>query len=172
MGPAMRRQAILEHLSQLDAAISARKMAEKYEVSRQVIVGDIALLRAEGHDILSTPRGYVLPGKSEQNNFYEGKIVCLHTPQQAEEELQIIVDNGGRVMDVSVDHPLYGSLTGKLQIATRYDIKEFLDHVKKHETKMLASLTDGVHTHVIQCEDGDAFNRIKDELAQHGILYS
>ncbi|WP_373751083.1 transcription repressor NadR [Jeotgalibaca porci] len=171
MGPAMRRQAILKYLTQMDAAISARKMAEKFDVSRQVIVGDIALLRAEGHDVLSTPRGYILPAKADEKSFYEGKVVCLHTPQQAEEELQIIVDNGGRVMDVSVDHPYYGLLTGKLQIATRYDIKEFLNHVKKHEAKMLSSLTDGVHTHVIHCPDQDTFTRIKSELHQHGILY-
>lgn len=172
MSPTMRRQAILEYISNRSTAISARKLAEKYAVSRQVIVGDIALLRAEGHDILSTPRGYIQSIPAEKNSFYEGKIVCFHTPEQAEEELQIIVDNGGCVMDVSVDHPLYGSLTGKLKIATRHDIKEFLNDVKKYETKMLASLTDGVHTHLIQCENLEVFNRIKNELARHGILYS
>lgn len=171
MSTVLRRQAILEHLKRVDLAVSARKLAEQFNVSRQVIVGDVALLRAEGHDILSTPRGYLLPENEEETDIYQGKIVCLHSAEQTAEELQIIVDNGGKVLDVSVEHPLYGALTGKLRIANRFDINEFLSEVKKQESKMLASLTDGIHTHTIQCTDEATFNRIKSELQRARILY-
>lgn len=172
MSPVLRRQAILEHLKRGESALSARKLAEKFNVSRQVIVGDVALLRAEGYDILSTPRGYLLPNNEKETNIFHGKIVCLHTADQTAEELQIIVDNGGRVLDVIIEHPLYGALTGKLRIANRFDIQEYIAEVKKHESKMLASLTGGIHTHTVQCKDEMTFNRIKTELKTAGILYS
>ncbi|MGP6139978.1 MULTISPECIES: transcription repressor NadR [unclassified Jeotgalibaca] len=171
MSTVARRQEILECLKRVEVAVSARKLAEQFNVSRQVIVGDIALLRAEGYDILSTPRGYLLPRNEEETYLYQGKIVCLHTADQTKEELQIIVDNGGQVLDVIVEHPLYGTISGKLRIANRFDIKEYLKEVKKNESKMLASLTGGIHTHTIQCKDKKTFNRIKSELETAGILY-
>lgn len=173
MGPHTRRQELINFLNSKNEPVSARSLAEKFSVSRQVIVGDIALLRAEGCDILSTPRGYLIPGYDEPAaSSFEGKIVCLHTQQQTEEELQIIVDNGGQVLDVSVEHPLYGALTGKLRIANRYDISEFMKQLSKHQSKLLASLTDGLHMHTIQCPDAATFERIRKQLSKAGILYS
>lgn len=167
-----RREEILKQLQHEHHAVSASKLASRFDVSRQVIVGDIALLRAEGHDILSTPRGYVIPNSEQKDNIYIGKVVCLHKADQTEQELQIIIDNGGEVLDVSVDHPLYGSLTGELRVANRYDINEFLKKMNNNQSKMLASLTNGVHTHTIHCENEEAFNRIKSELENANILYS
>ena len=54
---AARRAAIGEILAQARAPVSAAALARRLAVSRQIIVGDVALLRAAGADILATPRG-------------------------------------------------------------------------------------------------------------------
>ena len=56
-----RKDNIIQKLQSTDSPVSASSLAKEFGVSRQIIVGDIAILRAEGHDISSTPRGYVLP---------------------------------------------------------------------------------------------------------------
>lgn len=168
-----RRKKILATLEQNKVPVSAGVLAEKFSVSRQVIVGDVALLRAEGFEIQSTPRGYVIPAKEEAElQGFVGKIVCQHKPEETEIELYTIVDKGGEVLDVSVEHPLYGLLSGSLRIRTRSDIENFMADFKKGQTKMLATLTDGIHIHTIKCPDYSTFEEIKKELNGLGILYS
>lgn len=172
IGTAERRQALVSALLKGEGPITARQLAEEYGVSRQVIVGDIALLRAEGHTILATPRGYVYEDKKvEAEGGYTGKIACLHSEEQIKEELQIIVDNGGQTVDVEVEHPLYGTITSPLRIQSRHDIEEFLKQMDAKETRMLSSLTGGVHLHTLICPDGASFQRIKNQLRSAGILY-
>lgn len=171
-GTAARRQKILTVLMEGEGPISARQLAVEYGVSRQVIVGDIALLRAEGHAIMATPRGYLYEeGTAGVNDKYTGKIACLHTEEQIREELQIIVDNGGQTADVEVEHPLYGSISSPLRIHSRHDIEEFLAQMEAKETQMLSSLTGGVHLHTLVCPDEASFQRIKEQLRAAGILY-
>lgn len=172
MEPGTRRKEIILILEKHEEPISAKKIAKHFDVSRQVIVGDIALLRAEGQDIISTPRGYIYEQKKNSHSRkYIGKIVCLHSVEETEKELQIIVDNGGETTNVEVDHPLYGSISSSLRIRSRHDINEFIKKVKDQNTTLLASLTDGIHLHTIQCEDEQTFIRIKQELDEAGILY-
>ena len=106
-----RRKAIADVLRAADAPVSASALAEKFSVSRQIIVGDIALLRSSGEEILATPRGYVTP--KEARGILR-RVAVKHTPQEMEAELNAIVDNGCTVIDVIVDHPIYGQLTGQL----------------------------------------------------------
>ena len=47
-----RRQEILKNIKESDRPVSGSKLAKDYDVSRQVIVQDIALLRASGYDII------------------------------------------------------------------------------------------------------------------------
>lgn len=172
MNASERREKIIQILQVSKEPISARKLAQQFSVSRQVIVGDVALLRAEGQEITATPRGYIYGVlEFDKANQYIGKVVCYHTEEQTEEELSIIVDHGGEILDVEVEHPFYGLLSGKLQIQSRHDLKEFLEAMRKNNSKMLSSLTGGVHLHTIRCADQEAFIRIKKALDQAGILY-
>lgn len=173
MNTSERRKRILVTLEQNKAPVSAGVLAKKFSVSRQVIVGDVALLRAEGFEIQSTPRGYVTPVKEEtERQGFVGKIVCQHKPEETEIELYTIVDKGGEILDVSVEHPLYGLLSGSLRIKTRSDIDNFMADFKKGQTRMLATLTDGIHIHTIRCPDYSTFEEIKKDLNRLGILYS
>ena len=138
MEAAARRQAILNRLRTADRPVSASSLAAELNVSRQIIVGDIALLRAGGAEISSTPRGYVLPRATDG---ITRTIACRHTLEQTGTELDILVDNGCTVLDVIVEHPVYGQLTGQLQISSRYDVEQFLARVQAHDAAPRESIS-------------------------------
>ena len=171
MDAAERRENIEAFLAQSTEPVSASRLARQLGVSRQVIVGDIALLRAAGRDIIATARGYMVPPAALPGR-YVGKIACQHTPQQLETELLTVVGLGGEVLDVVVAHELYGEMTGQLNIATTEDVAGFVRKTARSQTKLLSDLTDGVHLHTIACRDREAFERITRQLGALGILYA
>jgi hypothetical protein len=161
-----RKTKIIEIISSSDKPVSASKIAKELGVSRQIIVGDVALLRASGEDITATPRGYILdPNRS---NLYT--IAVKHNNDQLEEELNTIVDLGGKVEDVIVEHPLYGEIKGNLHIYSRYDVSKFMSAVKDRDVTPLSLLTDGVHLHTITAPDEETLERIKEALDEKHIL--
>lgn len=167
-----RRIAILHKIQTQPSPITASALAEEFGVSRQVIVGDIALLRANHHDIIASNQGYFLPSASSQAaSGYTGKIVCLHQGAQTRQELEIILHHHGKVLDVQVDHPIYGVLSAGLRIQTVDEMDSFLDKMHQYHGELLSSLTDGVHIHTIQTPTLIEFQRIQDDLDAAGILY-
>ena len=164
-----RRQAILDQLRDAAGPISAAALAAKFSVSRQIIVGDIALLRAAGAEISATPRGYVIlpapPGLVRQ-------VACRHDAAGMEAELNAMVDQGCTVLDVIVEHPVYGQLTGQLHLSSRYDVGQFLQKVSRSGARPLSALTGGVHLHTILCPDEAAWHRVRAALDQAGFLYT
>ena len=156
MEAASRRQAILDRLRSADRPVSASALAAGLNVSRQIIVGDIALLRAGGAEISATPRGYVLPRATDG---ITRTIACRHTLAQTGQELDILVDNGCTVLDVIVEHPVYGQLTGQLQISSRYDVEQFLARIRDSDAAPLSMLTGGLHLHTLCCPNEDAYTR-------------
>ena len=167
MDAVTRRNAILRALNEADGPISASALAGQFHVSRQIIVGDIALLRAAGAGISATPRGYV-PERAEQG--ITRTVACRHPIEGTEQELQIMVDNGCAVLDVVVEHAVYGQLTGQLRIRSRYDIAQFMERLTADGAKPLSSLTDGIHLHTIVCPDEAAFERTCAALRKAGFL--
>ena len=163
-----RRGKILETLKNAGSPLTASALASTYDVSRQIIVGDVSILRAGGHPIEATSRGYVLDPDREEFPFV-GTMVCKHDQKEMEAELNAIVDNGGTVIDVIIDHAVYGELTGKLDIGSRFDIKLFVERMSG-EDRPLSSLSGGIHMHKIGCKDEETFNRIKTDLKNLGFL--
>ncbi len=169
MNAETRREQLKKILLQADdAPISAAALASMFSVSRQVIVGDIALLRAAGEDIEATPRGYVVKRAAEG---IVTTLACVHSGMEMESELNIMVDNGCRVIDVIVEHPVYGQLTGKLDLSSRYDVSRFIKSTEENGAQPLSSLTGGVHLHTLQCPDEEAVERVKEALEAAGFLY-
>ena len=162
-----RRKKIVEHLSASAGPVSATVLAGMFSVSRQVIVGDIALLRASGAEITATPRGYVI---SKGNVGTRHTVAVQHTPEQTEQELCIFVDNGCIVEDVIVEHHVYGQLAGSLQLASRYDVSQFMERLEHGSASALSSLTDGIHLHTLRCPDQAAFDRACAALKEAGLL--
>lgn len=168
MDAQFRRKAVAQCLEQADQPISATALASRFSVSRQIIVGDIALLRAGGLDIAATPRGYVLPREHEG---FVRKVACIHSVEDTARELEIIVDNGCTVLDVMVEHAVYGHLTGALHLSSRYDVQRFLEKIGSSDARPLSSLTNGVHLHSISCPDEAAYQRVLEQLRQEQFLY-
>ncbi len=167
-----RRDEIKNILTDSSTAVSAGVLSKKLGVSRQIIVGDVALLRASGCDIDATPRGYVLRHKATiSNNVKRAIIVSKHEGSRTEEELNILVDNGCKVLDVTVEHPVYGQLTGILDLSSRYDVRNFINKVAKADAHSLCELTDGVHTHTLEYTDEEAYARAIEELTAAGFIY-
>ena len=160
-----RRQAILKYLRQASRPVSAGFLAERFSVSRQAVVGDVALLRAAGADISATPRGYVI---LEADRGLVRRIACRHDAAGMEAELCAVVDQGCSVLDVIVEHPVYGQLTGPLQLSSRYDVGQFLSRCAG--ARPLSDLTGGIHLHTLSCPDEDAFRRVRDVLRDLGVL--
>ncbi len=168
MDSAKRREHIMRELRSAERPLSATKFAKELSVSRQIIVGDVALLRASGEKILATPRGYIL---ERTNGQIEYTVACVHDFENMEKELNIMVDNGCTVVNVTVEHPLYGQLTGPLHLSSRYDVSQFMEKLRKGEVAPLCQLTGGVHLHALSCPDEACFERTKAALADAGLLY-
>lgn len=167
-----RREDIKAILADSRTAVSAGVLSKKLGVSRQIIVGDVALLRASGCDIDATPRGYVMRHKTPvADKVKRAIIVSRHESSRTEEELNILVDNGCKVLDVTVEHPVYGQLTGLLDLANRFDVKNFIKKVAQADAHSLCELTDGVHTHTLEYTDEEAYARAIEELSTAGFIY-
>ena len=167
MNASERRQIVLTRLREAEQPLSASALARECSVSRQIIVGDIALLRAAGEDIHATPRGYLLQGKPRGSLR---TIVCNHDEVGMEQELLLCVDNGCTVVDVMVEHPVYGQLIGVLQLSSRYDVQQFLDLSLREQAAPLSFLTKGIHIHHLICPDEQAYERVRKALREAGIL--
>lgn len=165
-----RREKIQSILCDREQAITGSELAKYFDVSRQVIVQDIAVLRARGINIMATSNGYYIPKVNKENKNIE-TIMCRHTGyEHIEEELKTIIDMGGKVLDVIVMHPVYGEIRCPLMINSRYDLDKFISKVKKEKAAPLAALTDGDHIHTIEVPNEKVYKIILKKLNKKGYL--
>ncbi|MGA9936638.1 MAG: transcription repressor NadR [Candidatus Acidiferrales bacterium] len=163
-----RRRQIVAWLRERGGPVPGGEIAKHFHVSRQCLVQDVAILRASGEDILATPTGYRLP--SESNRAHRAILACKHPPERTEEELQILLDHGVRILDVIVEHPIYGELKGSLMLESRADLQDFLAHVRASHAALLSSLTGGVHLHTVEASRAEMISRAKAQLRARGFL--
>ena len=161
-----RRQEILKNIKESDRPVSGSKLAKDYDVSRQVIVQDIALLRASGYDIISTNRGYVLEGQTCAERVFKVR----HTDEQLETELCTIVDLGGQVKNVMVNHKVYGHIEAELGITSRRKVKEFLADIESGKSTPLKNITSDYHYHTVTADSEETLRMIEEELRKLGFL--
>lgn len=164
-----RRTVLVERLRSAGRPVTGGTLAQELGVSRQVVVGDIAILRAAGLDIYATPQGYMVPESKKQPNIV-ATLPCRHGMDGLEQELTIIVDNGGKILDVIVEHAIYGELKGNLMLASRRDVADFMHKLQVGGVEPLCSITGGVHLHTVEVPSHDVLLRIKEELQTNGIL--
>lgn len=167
MNTMQRRDHIMERLARSDVPVSATALAGELSVSRQIIVGDVALLRASGARITATPRGYVL---ERPPAGLRPTIACCHKPLEMARELEIMVDHGCTVENVIVEHSVYGQLVGQLELSSRYDVAEFIRKVSEAGARPLSDLTGGIHLHTLRCPDETTLERVKNALRDAGFL--
>ncbi len=136
-------------------------LAHEVGVSRQVVVQDIALLRADGHDIVATNRGYVLQEAASSPAVPTRLVKVRHSVEQAGDELTSIVDAGGAVLNVIVNHRVYGKITADLDIRNRRDVERYLRDIESGKSFPLLTVTSGYHFHRIAAEDEQTLDEIE-----------
>ena len=164
-----RHKHIEELLKSHKTPMSGTGLANMFGVSRQVIVQDIALLRAENKDVISTNKGYVLFSPGEENGK-KAVVRVKHSSEDTYDELSTIIELGGKIRDVTVDHDIYGQITVDLIINDSHDVDEFIAVMKKSKSKPLKVLTDDVHYHTILAPSEKVLDLIKEELKAKGYL--
>jgi transcriptional regulator of NAD metabolism len=163
----VRREEIKKLLLASERPVSGGRIAKKFKVSRQVVVQDIALLRANGLDILSTNRGYVL---QKQKSACTRVFKVCHTEEQTEEELNMVVDLGGRFLDVFVYHRAYGLIRTELHIRSRLDVAAYIHEISTGKSRELLNITSGYHYHTIEADSEEILDLIQERLQGMGFL--
>lgn len=161
-----RRKKILEMMRESSRPLSGGAIGEITGVSRQVVVQDIALLRTEGHNIVATARGYILDEPKQVSRLFK----MYHTDAQTEEELTSIVDMGGCIIDVMVNHRVYGKVTASLNIRNRRDVQVFMNHLKTGKSTPLLNVTSGYHFHRVSADSEEILDEIELVLRQKNLL--
>lgn len=163
-----RREMVEQILIDATEPVSGSSLSKQLKVSRQVIVQDIALLRANGKSVISTTKGYVLFHSNDKT--YKDAYTVRHSKDDIEDELNTIVDFGGRVLNVIVEHSIYGFINVDLIINNREDVKDFVKQCNHTDSIPLMQLTNGVHIHTVEADTEDTLNKIRDELDRKGYL--
>ena len=155
-----RRKAIVNLLLASKKPVSGAELSEQFNVSRQIIVQDITVLKGLGYEILSTHNGYVM----QKSPFVERVFKLKHTTEQTEDELTTIVDLGGTVVDVFVWHKVYGRISASLNIFSRLQVKQFLEGVRTGKSTELMNITGGYHYHTVRAESESILDKIGETL--------
>ena len=167
-----RRTKILDMLKSQHTPISGTALAKQFHVSRQVIVQDIALIRAENHRILSTNKGYVYRSEEPDDSQPKRVFWVKHSTEQVLDEFMIVLDLGGRILDVAVEHELYGQICVDLMIETVQDAHDFVSRLSKCKDNPLKVLTDDCHYHTVAAPSEKLLDLIEKELRSNGFLLS
>ncbi|MFC5542200.1 MAG: transcription repressor NadR [Bacilli bacterium] len=165
-----RRNELLNLLKDAKKPITGTQLAKYANVSRQVIVNDMNLLKARNLPIISTSQGYLYLSQEDTDSLIEKKIVCIHTAEEAEDEMMTIVDCGVTIKNVIVEHPVYGEITASMMLSSRIDVENFLNKVEETKATYLSVLTNGTHLHVISAPTIEQIEEAERRLREKGYL--
>ena len=165
-----RRMMILNKLQETGTPLSGAALAKAFHVSRQVIVQDIALMRAENYGILSTNKGYLLRSNKTENTQPKRVFFVRHSTQQVLDEFYTIIELGGKILDVAVEHELYGQICVDLVIETKADAADFHDKLLICRDNPLKVLTDDCHYHTVAAPSEKLLDLIEEDLRRKGYL--
>ena len=161
-----RRDNILNMLRKADGPIAAKDLAAKYSVSRQAIVQDLAVIRASVPGIISTNRGYVI----QTDKICSREFKVKHGENRVAEELNLIVDCGGIIKNVSISHRIYGRITAEMDISSRQDVCEVLERIDNSPSTLLGKATSGYHYHLVEAANYERLDLIENRLKEADLL--
>ncbi|GLY10102.1 transcription repressor NadR [Bacillus badius] len=165
-----RRTLILEWLQTSKEPLTGSELASRSNVSRQVIVNDITLLKARNEPIIATSQGYCYFAPSLPEQWFERSVACNHKPEETEEELNLLVDLGLLVKDVKIEHPVYGDLTASIMVSNRKEVAQFVKRIHETNATYLSQLTNGVHLHTIAAKNKQTLDEAEAALQEAGFL--
>lgn len=166
-----RRKQLLEVLEHAASPVSGTELAKALGISRQVVVQDIALLRADNRSILSTNKGYIIHQPELVKKCCRRVFRTNHSNEDMMKEFYAVVDYGGSIVDVSIEHELYGQIKADLIIENRLDAMEFMNQMEKSRDLPLKALTGGCHYHTVEADTEKHLDFIEEELKKLGFLY-
>jgi len=166
----VRRENILNWLKNSSVPLTGTDLAKKADVSRQVIVQDISLLKAQNYPIIATSNGYLFMQTDNQANEFQRVIACNHDGSQTREELYTIVDFGVTVKDVIIEHPIYGDLKASLMVTSRDEADQFVKRIEAEDAPYLLKLTGGIHNHTLIANEEHKLDQAYDALKEKGII--
>ncbi|MDD3362024.1 MAG: transcription repressor NadR [Hespellia sp.] len=161
-----RRNRIIQILETSQKPVPGAELSQTLMVSRQVIVQDIAIIRANGYEIMATNRGYVLHANGEIQRVFK----VNHTDEQIEQELQDIVDLGGKVKDVFVYHKVYGIVRAEMNLKSRRDVKRYMEQFYDGKSSPLKNVTAGFHYHTVIADSVETLDEIQEKLQEDAFL--
>ncbi len=165
-----RRKRLMQYLLEAEGPVTGSELSRRLGVSRQVVVADVALLRAGGEQVVATPSGYILVEATNGHRTPTAQLAVCHDPADTGRELFALIDAGVRIVDVTVEHPLYGDLHGNLLMETREDVASFLARVERDEISLLSKLTGGIHLHRVEFDRMSQLRRAREALRRLGFL--
>ena len=165
-----RREKLRQMLTETNQPMTGTALARALHVSRQVIVQDIALMRAEHLPILSTNKGYLLGPDDVRSSQPKRVFFVRHTTERVLEEFLTVIDLGGRILDVAVEHELYGPIRADLLIENAQDAQDFVDRLTACRDNPLKVLTDDCHFHTVTAPSEKLLDLIEGELRARGFL--
>ncbi len=165
-----RRAVILQLLKDSPVPLTGSELATRTNVSRQVIVGDITLLKARNEPIIATSQGYLYFKQNTGTPSFERTIASRHLPEDTMKELNLLVDHGVLVKDVKIEHAVYGDLTASIMVSNRQEVKQFMDNIQTTKASLLSELTGGIHLHTIAASSTASLDKAEDALREAGFL--
>lgn len=164
-----RRQFLLEKIKTSTQPLTGGELAALTSVSRQVIVGDMTLLKAKGEPIIATSQGYLYLADRATEEASR-RIACHHQTDDTERELKLLVESGVTVKDVSIEHPVYGELTAGIHVSNIQEVEAFMKRVRETGASYLLELTDGTHLHTITAPDNATLEKAVQTMRDNGFL--
>ena len=165
-----RREEIIKILENSTGPVSGTDLAKHFDVSRQVIVQDIALLRAVNKNILATHKGYVFFREKDQKDKVQRVICVCHADNDILNEFECILDFGAKILDCTVEHDIYGQISVELMIQSMDEARKFIAKLEKATSKSLNILTEGVHYHTIEAANERILDAVERALDEVGYL--
>ena len=165
-----RRSLILQLLKDSPVPLTGSELANRTNVSRQVIVGDITLLKAKNEPIIATSQGYIYLKQNTSTYSFERTIACQHLPEDTEKELNMLVDHGVLVKDVKIEHKVYGDLTASIMVSNRQEVKQFMANMQTTGASLLSELTEGIHLHTLAAASIEVLDNAEAALKAEGFL--
>jgi len=167
---AERRNWIFSYLKEQHAPVTGNELAKLTNVSRQVVVNDITLLKANNVPIVATSQGYMLMPDKENSPYFQKRVACNHQSIHSEDELLTLVDAGVTVENVTIEHPVYGEITSSIMVSNRHDVEMFLKKVRDTDAPFLLELTSGIHLHLLSASTEEILNRGIQAIRKKGYL--
>ncbi len=127
-------------------------------------------MRAENYGIISTNKGYILRSERTGNTQPKRVFFVKHNTDQVAQEFNTILELGGKILDVAVEHEIYGQICVDLMIETNAEAADFCEKLLTCRDNPLKVLTDDCHYHTVAAPSEKLLDLIEEELQQKGFL--